>query len=396
MQHAMRQRAFWYGALIGVLLGLFVAWVVWPVRYTQAYPRDLRQEDKLTYILLVAKDYYRTGDVEALAARLQSFDRQELPDLLAQAERRFGRNAEDAAALAFTREVIGMGLEAAGTAPAVAPPVAPTPEPSGRRGLGRLIPYGLIGLGIAVLLMVIARIVIGARLARWEAMPAERPPAGVELEPVDVDTEEEEGAEDESAPAVSVGWPESPPAEAEEPIPQEAVSAQPGTRSPGAAPPPPTLRQVRTFQSVYIAQAQGRQPFDDVFTIYDEEERTLGECGVGEVETLHNQPGKPVVMEVWLFDKQDTHTHQAYILTPWAYRQPDIREKYEAQGAVVVAQAGKTIRLAGRSLFLEGEIKDVAFAQSGEGDEVLSKLALTLAVYQRLETPSGHAAADAR
>lgn len=402
MQDVWRNRTFWQGLAVGLIVGLFVAWVIWPVRFVNAYPRDLREEDKLTYLLLVAKDYQRTGDVNALAARLASFDRKELPDLLLKAERRFQDDSEGATALGFLRQMVTLEPSAVS---------AETSTPSGAAqggGVGRLLSYLFIGLGLAVLLVLAARVLVqvrSVRVAPWAPTPSEEelapeaaprtgePPSRPQGSPVVREEEPAAEEEEEEAEAPAVAWggiqaaseAVEEPVEEEEEVPEDVVEARPSPRPPQAAPPAPTLRQVDTYQSVFIAQAQGKQPFDDVFTIYDEKERTLGECGVAEAETLHNQPGQPIAMEVWLFDKQDTATHQAFILSPWAARQADIRAKYEEKGPVIVARAGAQVRLSARSLFLEGEIKDVAFAQSGEGDEVFTKLALALNVYRRFQ-----------
>ncbi len=404
MKEAMRQGAFWKGLVIGLAVGLIVAWGIWPVRYTQAYPRDLRPEDKGVYILLVAKEYRLTGDPALVAQRLRSFDRSELPDLLSAAEE-VGVRSEDKAALAALRDLVIYGRPA----PAAGVPVPTTPEDSPvDRGsttaqFFRLLPYFVAGVGGVILLLVLTYAI--AALRQGQFAPATPPPERVEMEPTParpspsappptttaVIPEETAGEEDEEDLGPSVSWGEKG-TEAEAPV--ESPAEMPTTATTTAPSPapvaqettPPALRQVDTFQSVFIMQAQREQTFDDVFTIYDEQERTLGECGVAEAETLHNQTGHPTVMEIWLFDKQDTTTHQAFILSPWAARQPEIRARYEEMGPVIVARAGAQIRLTARTLFLEAEIKDVAFAQSGEGDEVFSKLALTITVYQRIAT----------
>ncbi len=381
MQALMRQRTFWIGLGVGLLVGLFFAWIVWPVQYVNAYPSDLEENARLDYLLLVSREYQRTGDLEALGRRLSTFDKDTLPDLLAKALERYGNNPEYAEALNFTRQIIVLSQEGA-------PATGPEPPDQAGQGGARLVKVVyilLIILGGALILYA------GLRGYTWfqERSIARRTVTAPGEEAMIAGDDDVYLEEEEEEPATSVIAPTFVPAEEEEeeeeePLPETAPSTRPPLRVVEA----PALREVTVFRPVYMLQAQGDEGYDDVFTIYDEREENLGECGVGEAETLHDQPGRPTVMEVWLFDKQDTITHQAFILSPWAYEQADIRQRYADQGTVIVARAGNTLRLTARTLYLEAEIKDVAFAQLGEGNEVFSKLALEIKVYQRITSPS--------
>jgi ABC-type dipeptide/oligopeptide/nickel transport system permease component len=58
------------GAALGLLLGLLVAWVIWPVEYYNATPGHLRSDFREDYVLWVADQYARDGDQEQARARL--------------------------------------------------------------------------------------------------------------------------------------------------------------------------------------------------------------------------------------------------------------------------------------------------------------------------------------
>ncbi len=376
MWQLMRQRAFWVGMLFGVAVGLFVGWIVWPVSYTDAYPSELRDEYKLEYLLLVARDYQQTQNIKALERRLKTFDQAELVPLLERALNTYKHPDEQQALRSVLNTVRRSGSASQGEP---RPAEAPAETTSGQRGfsLTRVASIFLLLLGVLILVFVLVKAVGLMRASlprRVTPQPVEEDWEPGEVEVVDVMEEEEEDA----AP-VSTAEPVPSPTFRPEPV-QTAEET-----SPAPAPVAPSLRLVEVISPTFLLQAVGEEGYDESFSIEEDGER-LGECGVGEIESLPGRDGQPIVMEIWLLDKADAKTHQAYILSPWAYRQADIRQKYEDQGSVFVAQHGNTLRLNARSLYLEGEIKDVAFTQAGDGDQVFSKLALEMKVYRRVGT----------
>ncbi|HIP88003.1 MAG TPA: hypothetical protein EYH27_06165 [Anaerolineales bacterium] len=62
------------GLAVGIALGLLVGWVLWPVRYTNTTPAQLRQDYRTEYVLMVAAAYEVEGDLEAARARLTLLD----------------------------------------------------------------------------------------------------------------------------------------------------------------------------------------------------------------------------------------------------------------------------------------------------------------------------------
>ncbi len=379
MWRLARQRAFWMGILVGIALGLFVGWVVWPVSYTDAYPSELRKKDKLEYLLLVARDYKQTGNRRPLVRRLQTFDRTELVPLLQDALQTY-ENSDDKAAL---RQLLETVQENIPTTAQEEQTQEASAQPSPRNGgfsLSRVASIFFILLGGIILLYVFLR--IAALLRKKLPQPRMSAPREEDWEPGEVEVvdvlEEMEEKDEEPQEPVSTAESLLPPS-----LEREEVEAATKPTPPPEPPAAPSLRLVEVLSPVFLLQEVGEEGYDESFSIEENGER-LGECGVGEIESLPGKDGQPIVMEVWLLDKADAKTHQAYILSPWAYKQPDIRQKYEDQGIVFMAQHGNTVRLNARSLYLEGEIKDVAFTQAGEGNQVFSKLAMEMKVYRRI------------
>jgi hypothetical protein len=58
------------GLLLGLGAGLLLAWVVWPVQYTDTTPSDLMAERKALWAELAADGYALTGDLQSARSRL--------------------------------------------------------------------------------------------------------------------------------------------------------------------------------------------------------------------------------------------------------------------------------------------------------------------------------------
>jgi len=58
------------GIIVGLLAGLFVGWVLWPVQYTDTDISDLKPVYQDEYILMVSAAYTASGDLGQARARL--------------------------------------------------------------------------------------------------------------------------------------------------------------------------------------------------------------------------------------------------------------------------------------------------------------------------------------
>lgn len=92
-----------FGAMIGIALGLYYAWAVSPVEYTDTSPASLRGDFRADYLALIASAFEGTGDLERARARLALFSDPNPSDTLAAlAQQRLaqGRPGPEVSALA--------------------------------------------------------------------------------------------------------------------------------------------------------------------------------------------------------------------------------------------------------------------------------------------------------
>jgi hypothetical protein len=145
---------------------------------------------------------------------------------------------------------------------------------------------------------------------------------------------------------------------------------------------PPLMQRMSTFQLGY-------GQYDDSFSIEDEQERFLGECGATISERIGaGSPDKPTAVEVWLFDKDDyvrTITH--VFMSEYAYNDPALRAKLETKGDLVLAKIGAVAILETGSLRLQARIVDLQYgADNTPPNSYFEKLTIELAAWRRSGT----------
>jgi len=135
------RRGSWYlltGLLIGLALGLLVAWVLAPVEYVDTAPGSLRTDFKDQYRSMIASAYLVTGDLGRAQSRLALLgDADPLQALTLQAQNALSAGDPENAAYALTRLADALEQIPAGTqsptslpsTPALA--ASPTPLPAG-------------------------------------------------------------------------------------------------------------------------------------------------------------------------------------------------------------------------------------------------------------------------
>jgi len=114
-----------FAFVLGVIVGLVVlGWWLWPVKWTNADPADLRASHREGYLQMIADSYAMTGNSEVARARLQSL----------------GVPEEDLSAMLDTaiKDRLEAGrpdeaLRLQGLSSAVILPPPPTPEPTAVR-----------------------------------------------------------------------------------------------------------------------------------------------------------------------------------------------------------------------------------------------------------------------
>jgi hypothetical protein len=111
----------------------------------------------------------------------------------------------------------------------------------------------------------------------------------------------------------------------------------------------------------------------------------MGEYGVGVSEAIGvGDPKKVTAMEVWLFDKNDIKTATKVLMSEHAYNDPEIRQKLEAKGELILVEPKKQIVLETQTLQLLATVADMEY---GEGmlppSSFFERLTLELAVWKR-------------
>jgi len=387
-------------AVVGLALGLFAAWVVWPVEWTDTDPVDLRIEHQKTHILLVADSYAINGDVPLAQRRLQDLapDGRDLAAVTRLADELLAeRLAEgDAAAAARLKRLVDdTGLQSnAATA-------APSEEP-GQQGsedrMGRGAPnWVMILFGLGALLVGLAA-VVGLLLSRRGSRDKgpEYPVFDARLEPLD-----ERPNETSTAPGQT---PTSAGPSLEEllGIDATALSSQPAPQPARVArdvPPwegvdeddaivPPAPSQVKVNKSGVlreydIAYRYGDDDFYQSVTIDSPEESFIGQCGMVISEVLGSDDAQQVAaFDVWLFETQGTRTVSQVLASPWAARNESIVARLERKGEVVTAEPGLALTLETDSLRLTAQITALAYQHHPQFPEAIFE---RLAMHFRIE-----------
>jgi len=98
MAHSIRKKRgclFIMVFTVGILLGwMVIGWWLWPVKWINTDPWDLRPEHQRMFIDLVAEDYWRTKDVSRAKRALAGWDEEALADLLATMQYRASSDKE--------------------------------------------------------------------------------------------------------------------------------------------------------------------------------------------------------------------------------------------------------------------------------------------------------------
>ncbi|MCJ7512466.1 MAG: hypothetical protein MUO23_05800 [Anaerolineales bacterium] len=98
------------GGIVGLLAGVFYAWRVNPVSYTQTDPTSLRADFRMDYLALIASAHAGTGDLARAQARLAVFGAEDLAQTLgALAQQRLASGYPEAEARALAGLAAALG-----------------------------------------------------------------------------------------------------------------------------------------------------------------------------------------------------------------------------------------------------------------------------------------------
>lgn len=309
------------GIVLGLLVGLLVAWVIWPVEYYNATPSNLRSDFQENYLLWVADQYNADGDQEQARARLgvEYWDKGELAATLEKLAEEHG--GQQAVRLRALKELT------AGEAPAEGGEQA-----AGRRGSSL---FTICGAALLVIACVGGVWFLITRMRGRQTRPglADRA-AGVTRAYV---------------PAEEVAW---------------------GTEG------PPLIQYATTYEL-------GDDHYDPSFSIELENGEFMGECGVGISETIGvGTPSKVTAFEVWLFDKSDIRTVTKVLMSDYAWQDEALRTKLAPKGEPVQTRQGQDIILETKTLRIRARVAEVAYGMADvPSNSFFERLTVDLAVW---------------
>lgn len=346
------------GFVVGLIIGLpLLGWYVFPVVWTDASPKELRQDVKTDYLSMTIESFAKNQDQTSALQRWNELgtDASKVMDaVIAEAK----LSPKDIAA--FSNLVKASGGESklpvataeaaqasqpAADKPTAAAAVAATPVAgAATQDTSTTTSFPLIPLLVVscIVMLVLAGALIYLFIIR------KRNGSGL-LSPDVVDEETEPTA----ATATAV----------------EKIATS------GEAP-------ITQFMATYNL---GDDLYDDSFAIDSPTGVFLGECGVGISETIGvGDPKKVTAFEIWLFDKNDIQTVTKVFMSDNAFNDVEISQRLAAKGEPVLVERGKTVLLDTATLQLEARVVDMNYAQGAlPANSYFERMILELSIYPK-------------
>ncbi len=306
------------GVILGLIIGLFFAWVIMPVRWRNASPGHLRADFQTYYFQSVAEDYDKERDWQTARDRL-GLDLEgryanpwvSQPEKLKETLERVAeidKASEDTATDRLINKIVSeeeIEIEE-----------SPEADAPSREGISLAIIIGLVLLVLAAITAIFFFYVRG-KGPDTEAKESRRAGAYGAV----VRDEETGVVEGEAGPPLS------------------------------------------SYKAMY---EYGDDFFDPSFSI-EREGEFLGECGIGISESIGvEDPKKVTALEAWLFDKSDIKTVTTVLASEYAIKDPSLNAKLKAKGKdveVVLAEPGMEIILETTALRVRVKVKSVKYAE---------------------------------
>ncbi|NOX61505.1 MAG: hypothetical protein GXP42_06105 [Chloroflexi bacterium] len=360
---------------VGMLIGLvLLGWVLFPVRWTNTYPRDLRPELRDDYLVMVADSYAIEGDLLKAAERMQWWPPEQWNRLLnLQAMRLEANNKHEAAARVRT---LASDLSTA-LPPDLGGRVA---AQSGALGLefGRETVRIVLWVGLAVLAL-FALVALFPALRGLKASLQPRRARQTSLSPKpprDVDVTDPAQAAVVSADAVPVltPTPVSEEYEAFEEIEEEwQEPSAPIYEAPEEEEGAPTEAEAWFGLQPVTWVFDGDPDYSESEQI-SERDQYLGDFGFSVGEVARSEPHRVLTLEVWLFEKRDLRADAVTLMLPELYNDEIQREELKGKDArPMPLEPDKPLRLETQSMVLEGRIVNVIEGpQTDDGPSIAS------------------------
>jgi hypothetical protein len=312
--------SFVVGAILGLIL---LGWWLFPVKWTNAGPEQLRPEFQEIYLRQAIDSYTLRQDPVSAQQRIKEVGPDAttiLEDIAANPEPQNPDSIQT-----FLNLAQGAPIEA----------VTPTPEAAEGGSLARtLLPF------MCLITFLLAGGLVAVFLLRNRI-------GGFKLPFPRAQQEEVEG---------QVQFPEYVPMEEEPPMAQ--------------------------FMTTYNL---GNDLFDDSFSVDSQSGEFLGECGVGISETVGvGEPKKVTAFEVWLFDKNDIQTVTQVLMSKHAFYDEAIRQRLAAKGEPVLGEPGREMVLETAALRLLARIVDMSYGTGAlPSESFFDRLTLEMTVWSK-------------
>ncbi len=289
--------------LLGFLLGwLVVGWWLWPVRWINTDPWDLKLEFKKHYILMAADSYTLNGDIELLRKRFRGWSQEELVAIVSQLKQEYSTDMRVVSRLDELKRALNLPE----------PGVAPKPSAFQSRPFIILLFFAVF---LTLVLVYFSFKLVKDKLLKVSAKPAGRP------------------TKPESKPGIIEG-------EYKQVLPIAQYSAA------------YTYGDVRFAESFPIEGPSGE--YLGECGIETSELVSSGD------------PPKVGAFEAWLFDKDMNRTVSKVITIPRADEAMRANLKaISMSGEVVSAEKGGKLKLETENLEAQLTIKDVEFGDEG-------------------------------
>jgi hypothetical protein len=302
---------------VGLGVGLFYAWVVSPVQWTNTPPDSLAPQYKAVYIETAGIAYASTNNPQVVTDAFRGWT-DPYGDICAV----WAQTSDPAKSNVYNEMAKIVSVPPGqGCSPTGAPPVG-TAVPGATTVPGTGTPDADSGPNTGVILLLIL-ILIGLAIGIVYIL------------------RQRQSVGDDEGPSTYYDMPET------SPVSDEVVNAIPLAR----------------FPSNY---AYGRDNFDDSHSIENTNGDFLGECGVGIAESIGTDSPKNVTaFEVWLFDKNDIRTVTKVIMSDHAFFDDAIKAKLAPKGEPVLARENEVIVLETAALIINAEIKELKYGEGG-------------------------------
>lgn len=308
--------------LAGLAMGLFIAWVAWPVSIVDTDYSTLRPDLRLDYMRMTVNNFEVNHDLNEAARRYTELGSYAYDTFQALKANPQGVNPQKISELE-------MAFSQAGLLNPSAPATA--------KSSNGLVTVALLFGGLIALAVIGAAVYYLFRSYRRSDAPL-------------------------SAAAQA--------AEINRSVEKTDYSAT------SAAPP------VAQYVTTYVL---GDDLFDDSFSIDAPTGEFLGECGVGISETIGvGDPKKVTAFEVWMFDKNDIQTITKVLMSAHAFNEPSLRGKLESKGELAQVEPRGQVVLETQTLQMVVTVMDAQYGQGALPDQsYFERMTLELAIWSK-------------